>query len=332
MIKPIIAIIILFALTAGMYYLYQSKQSTSFKPTQPDRLYKVGIIQTASNMDPIYKGFIETMKKSGYEEGKNIQYYHLTIDSNSDQAKQVAKDYIQKRVDVIVSWGNLPAKVAQQETEKNKIPVVFFANNPLAENLIASYQKPGGNLTGVDSSLNKTATKRMELLKQMAPNITKVLFFYNNPNAVALEEMESAAKILNIKLVEKKVASVEDLDRQILALKTNEYDAIYRTADSIISPRTDQLITLSLKQKVPFSGTNAADTEKGGLMSYGTDFYSYGEQTAVITDKILKGANPQNTPTEQAKETTLTINLKTAALLGITIPDSVLKRANRVIK
>lgn len=331
MIKLLVFIVLIATLGASFYYLFINQPPNTPQPS-PQKVYKIGVIQTANNMDPMQKGFVDTLKALNYQEGKNIIILHKTVNSDIDLAKQTAEEYVQNNVDIIVTWGNLPTRAAQEITKDSQIPIVFFAADPVGQKFVESYQKPGGNLTGVDSALATTATKRLELFKQMAPKISKILFFYNNPGAVALTDMRTAATNLGVKLVEKKVEDVEDLDQQMQNLKAEEFDAIYRTPDSIISPRTDQIIALSLKYKVPYSGTNNADTEKGGLMSYGTDFYKYGSQAAYFGDKIFKGQKPSELPVELPKETELYLNLKTAALLDLTIPDTFLRRANKIIE
>lgn len=319
-----------FVLLLLSYYFYSYQAGSSKKSS---KTYTIGVIQNASNMDIAYNGLKDALRKIGYVEGKNITFVHSNVNSDETKSKEFAQNLVSQKVDIIVTMGIVPTKAAQEATKGTNIPVVFtIVANPQGNKFISSFQKPGGNLTGVDSGIAQTSTKRLALLKEMAPNISRVLIFYNSAASVSLDDVRATAKNLGMSLVERKVENLADLDRQMSQLKVGEFDAIFRTGESINSPRVDQLISLALTHKVPYSGTNNADTEKGGLMSYGTDFYKFGEQAASFVDKIFKGQNPGSMPVEQPKDTDFYININTASQIGITIPNSVQQRATKIIR
>ncbi|MBI4039801.1 ABC transporter substrate-binding protein [Candidatus Daviesbacteria bacterium] len=319
------------ALILGLFY-FINRQAQSTKPTLPSKTYKIGIILTASSLKAGVEGLESEMSQLGYKEGTNITYLSTNIDSNPDRAIQTVKDDLSQSVDLFVTIGNLAAKNTASTVGSKNTPIVFIASDPLSLKIIQSTQNPGGNATGIDTAQSQTAGKRLALLKEIAPKVSRVLIFYNNASSTGLDELRTTAKSLNISLVEKKVVNVDDLDAQLKNLNISSFDAIYRTADSMISPRFEQLIAISLKNKYPYSGTIVTDVEKGGLMSYGANFTDIGKQSAHLVDKILKGGSPSSIPVEQPKEPEFTVNLTTASLMGLNIPDNILRRVNRIIR
>lgn len=331
---PIVILLIVSSLAALTYFLTTYKnQSFISKEKQQKKVFKVGIIQNASNMDLAHEGFVQKMEELGYKEGDKVLYLHNNINSDATRAKEVAENYVQQKVDLILSMGINPTRAAKEATKGTDIPIVFtIVANPVGNKFIQSFQSPGGNLTGVDSAQSELSSKRLSLLKEVASKISKVLIFYSNPEAISLETLRNTANSLGIKLVERKVTTVEELDKEMRGVTKDEFDAIFRTADSITSARAEQLIALSKTFKVPFSGTNSSDTENGGLMSYGANFFKFGTQAADLVDKVLQGKKPAEIPSEQPRGLEFYINLKTANEIGITVLDSVLQRADKVIR
>jgi putative ABC transport system substrate-binding protein len=213
---------------------------------------------------------------------------------------------------------------------------VFYAGtDPVVVGLVKSFAKPGGRLTGVHSRSTETTAKRLEILKEMSPNLRRVAAFYDPGNAAARESAKSvreAARQLRIEIVERHVRSVEELRVGLQALKPAEVDALAYVADAMVTSQTRLIVDTAKAKKLATISLERSFASEGGLASYGVNFHAVGRQSAKYVQRVLSGTSPTDLPVEQVDRFELVINLKTAKALGLTIPPSVLARADEVIE
>ncbi len=331
----IIGFIIIVLAGAFFYFKQNSNNLAKLNPTEkkPDKVYTLGVIQDANSFDVAYNGFVESLASQGFKEGVNLTLLHSVVNGASESAKIATNQYLQQKVDLIVTIGVSPTKSAQIARKDNTTPIVFFVvSDPINNKIINSYQDPGNNVTGVDSSQNKLAPLRLTFLKQVSPNIKKTLVFYNNPINAGLGDLEKAAQELKINLVEKKVTSLDDLKKQINSINSAEFDSVIRTPDGVLAAGNQLLIDLSIRYKVPYIGTNSSDADSGGLMSYGPSYKDLGIQGASLAVQILKGKSANSLPVQQADRPELVINKKTAQQINLQFPDEILRKTNKVIE
>ena len=209
------------------------------------------------------------------------------------------------------------------------------AADPIGSGLIASLARPGENITGLTSVSRDLSGKRLELLKEIVPRFTLVSVLWNseNPdNASQLKETESAARALGVQVQPVEVRNSNDFDKAFSAITKEHAGALYAVGDSVIAANRNRIVDFAAKKRLPSMFSTQQAVEVGGLMAYGTNFLDLFRRAATYVDKILKGAKPADLPVEQPRKFEFVINLKTAKQIGLTIPESVLFRADKVIK
>jgi putative ABC transport system substrate-binding protein len=200
---------------------------------------------------------------------------------------------------------------------------------------VASFQKPGGRLTGIHSQVTDVTAKRLGLLKEMIPTLHRVAIFYNpgNPNTQQAVTMTRAAALqLHVQIVERPVGSVDELRASLRRFRPGEAEAFFHVTDGMLISQTDMIVDFARKNKLPTMLSDEASVAKGALASYGVSYYLTGQLASKLVQRVLLGADPAGLPVEQVDQLHLVINLKTAKALGLTIPPSVLQRADRVIE
>ncbi len=224
--------------------------------------------------------------------------------------------------------------LAAKRATKN-VPIVFYAGtDPVSTGLVESFRKPGGRLTGIHGQSTGLAAKRLELLKEMVPRLRRVVTFYRPDSPAAQESVKiarEAARRLKLELVERPVASVEELRAGLRALQPGEADALLYVADVMVASQME-LILESARAKRPTMVQERGSVAKGALAAYGESFYTIGRHSAKYVQRVLLGADPAGLPVEQVDRLYFVINLKTAKALGLTIPRSVLARADEVME
>ena len=238
-------------------------------------------------------------------------------------------------VDVIITPGSNDTGAAKKATKT--IPIVFLGagSDPVVLGLVDSLARPGGNLTGVSSIASELAGKRLELLKETVPKVTRVAVLWNPQNAGSTQvwkESQPAAKELNLQLHSIAVNSADQLESEFKEAVKARSGGLVVTAGALLTTNQVQIINLATKYKLPAIGAGREFVANGGLMSYGTDGVERYQRAALMVEKILKGAKPADLPVEQPTKFELVINLKTAKTLGLMIPQNVLTRTDRVIK
>ena len=268
-------------------------------------------------------------------EDKNIFIEWRSAEGNADRLPSLAAELVRLKVDIIVTNGPYSTRAAKAATVT--IPIVMAAvGDPVGDGIVAGLARPGGNITGLSSVAPELSGKRLELLKEIVPKLSRVAVFgsSNSPNtAGSLRELELAAGALKVKLQYLDVLSPKDIETAFRAASKGRAEAaLYLVAGGVASGHQTQIADLAIKSRLPAIYANQRTVEAGGLMSYGVINLDLDRRAAVFIDKILKGAKPADLPVEQPTKFELIINLKAAKQIGLTIPPNVLVRADKVIK
>jgi putative ABC transport system substrate-binding protein len=301
---------------------------------QPARPYRVGILWVGGAASASIDGLRDSLRELGLEEGKQV-IFHLR-DSNGDlkSIETAAKRLEGERVDLIYTVSTSVTLAAKQATKN--VPIVFYAGtDPVKVGIVESYRKPGGRLTGIHSLTVDLMAKRLQLLKEIVPRLRRVATFYNPKNPASQQSVKivrEATQRLNMELVERQVSSVEQLRDALVALRPVDADAILSVADSMVSSQPDLIIRTAREKKLPTMFQFSDDVAKGAMASYGVSYYDLGRLSAKHVQRVLTGSAPGEMPVEQIDRFSFIVNLKTAKELGITIPQSVLLRADKVIE
>lgn len=301
---------------------------------QAEKVYRVGYLVPRATLEPRDEAFRQGLRDLGYIEGKNLVLeYRL---GTRDQLSALAADLVDLDVDVIVAPGTPPAKAAKAAT--GTIPIVFsVVADPVGAGFVASLARPGGNITGVTPSSAVLSAKRVELLKEVVPTVSRVAVL-STPNyspavkAEALQEIEATARALGLQLQVVEVQGRNDFDKAFSAVRQEEAEALTVLPIPLFRREQSRIMDFAASSRLPTVFHWKSYVDAGGLMSYGPDGVALYRRAATYVDKILKGAKPANLPVERAINFELVINLKTARQLGITIPPAVLYRAAAVVR
>jgi putative tryptophan/tyrosine transport system substrate-binding protein len=301
---------------------------------QQPEIYRVGVIHEGGPYNAMVEGLKDGLRELGLAEGKQYILEIRDVKGDPRAIEGAARSLEQTKVNLIYALGTSVATAAKRAT--TGVPIVFDAgNDPVAAGLIESFARPGGRITGVYYSSVDLTAKRLEILKAIFPQLRRVVTFYNPRNEFALKSVKAAkeeARQLNIEIVERPVASVEELVPSMNALKAKDADAYFYIADAMVLSQAYYIIDAARAKKLPtmFADSNLA--EQGALVAYGVSFYEVGRLSAKYVQRILTGTNPQSLPVESFSKVGLAVNLNTAREFGITIPQSLLLRADEVIQ
>ena len=280
--------------------------------------------------DPLRQG----LRDLGYTEGKNVLFEDRRSGGRNERWTELAQELVRLKVQVIVTSGTPATLAAKRAT--TAIPIVMaVTGDPLSTGLVASLARPGGNVTGLTQLGAGLAAKRLELLKELIPSLSRLAFLWNpaNPDQKShFNEAQAGAQLLGVALQSVEVRSGEQLDRVFDAMLRERPSALLMTADAVHQLRIDWIIAFASKNRLPVMYQLKENVERGGLFSYGAVHADLVRRAAIYVDKILKGAKPADLPVEQPTKFELVINLKTAKALNLTIPQSLLLRADEVIK
>ena len=300
------------------------------------KVYRVGILETTSqtlnavNVDAFKLG----LKELGYSEGRNLAIEYRSAEGRAERFPALASELVRLNVDLIVTRGTPAALAAKNAT--SSIPVVMAAiGEPVNTTVVANLAHPGGNVTGLSAFVSELEAKRMELLKETVRRVARVTAFFNMGNPVAppqWNEVERAARALGIQPQLFDVRKPEDFPAAFDAAVRQRADAIVVGIDAITQANRRPIAELALKNRLPTIYPAREFVDAGGLVSYGVSYPDLYRRAARFVDKILRGAKPADLPVEQPTKFELVINLKTAKALGLTIPQSVLLRADQVIE
>jgi putative tryptophan/tyrosine transport system substrate-binding protein len=297
----------------------------------------LGFLNPASpdGMGDRLRGFHRGLKESGYIEGENLAVEYRWADNQLDRLPALATDLVRRRVAVIGTMGTLPVLAAKAAT--TTIPIVFLAaEDPVGHGLVASLARPGDNLTGINLLSGELASKRLELLREMLPAATRVAVLVNPINPTnsesMLREMELAAGAVGLQLLVLSASSSGEINAAFATFSKDRPDAVFVSIDLFLNSRRVQLVNLASRHAVPTMFGFRDCVEAGGLMSYGSDIADAFRQVGAYAGRILKGAKPADMPVLQATKFELVINAQTAQMLGLTVPQTLLARADEVIE
>jgi putative ABC transport system substrate-binding protein len=285
---------------------------------------------TAPNVVAFRQGLSET----GYVEGKNVTIEYRGAEGQYDRLPALAADLVGRKVDVIVATSVPSARAAKTAT--STIPIVFaVGTDPVEDGLVASLARPGGNLTGVTFMMTELMQKRLELLSELAPQVGVIALLVNpdNPNVErTTRDVQEAARAKGVQLQILKAATKAEIDAAFAAFAQLRVGALLAGNDPFFYNLREQIVALASRHAVPAIYEARDYVAAGGLISYGTSLAAASRQAGIYVGKILKGAKPTDLPVEQPTRFELVVNLKTAQALGLTVPPSILSRADEVIE
>jgi putative ABC transport system substrate-binding protein len=303
---------------------------------QPTKVPRVGFLgaTSASAISARLDAFRQGLRDLGYVERKNILIEYRYAEGKLDRLPELAAELVRLKVDVMVLAGSAAIRPAKEAT--NTIPIVMANDaDPVGSGVIASLARPGGNITGLSNLAPEISGKRLELLKEIVPTLSRVAVFGNSTNpgtAQALKEMEVAAGVFKVQLQYVDVRGPKDIETAFRAASKGHSDALLVLQAGVFNSHRKQIADLAVRSQLPAIYHAREWVEDGGLMSYGVSVTDLYRRAATYVDKILKGAKPADLPVEQPKKFEFIINLKAAKQIGLTIPPNVLARADRVIR
>ena len=303
---------------------------------QSKQVYKIGYL-TATSLSAIAartEAFRQGLRELGYVEGKNVVIEHRHAEGKLDRLPALATELVRLNVDVIVSAGPGDTKAAKEVT--SKIPIIMAQDSdPVGNGFVASLARPGRNITGLATLAPEISGKRLELLKETVPRLSRVAVFGRSTrpgNEQALTEVELAARTFGLRLQYLDVEGPADIGTAFQAASKGRANAVLVLEGPVFINQRTQFAELAVKSRLPAIYSRAENVDAGGLMSYGVSVTDLFRRAATYVDKILKGAKPGDLPVEQPKKFEFVINLKAAKQIGLTIPPNVLARADRVIR
>ncbi len=302
---------------------------------QSAKLYRIGLLIGASEafVAPYIEIFRQALRDLGYVEGRNITIELRFADGHYNRLRALAADLVRLKVDIVVTEGTPPTRAATQAT--TTIPIVMtVTGDPVEAGLVTNLARPGGNLTGASFFFLELGAKRLQLLKESIPTLSRVAIVWNPSNAVhkpVVKRIETTAKTLGIDVQHIKIQAPADVGDALVRISQARSGFVV-LEDAMINVCSSQIADVAVKHRLPTIFGLPTFAEAGGLMAYGPNRRELWRRAATFVDKILKGAKPGDLPIEQPTNFELVINLKTAKALGLTIPRSLLLRADQVIE
>ncbi len=303
----------------------------SAEAQRPGKLYRIGFLRSGPLPDTFIEGFRQGLREVGYVEGHSISIEYALTGSTA-QLPTVVAELLRRNVDVIIASGTPSVPAAKKAT--STIPIIFVASiDPVATGMVASLARPGGNVTGLAGIHADLMGKRLEIIRETVPKLFRVALLSHaaNPgNAEYVKQAELGARTLGVQLQLVSVHDAGDFERAFSEARSA--NAMIQLDDVLFTSHRKQVVELSVRNKLPVMYGFREFVDVGGLMAYGPDWPDLYRRAAILMDKILKGAKPADLPIERPTKFELVINLKTAKALGLTIPPSLLARADQVIE
>ena len=300
---------------------------------QAGKVARLGVLLFSTpEGDPNVAAFRQGLSELGYVEGKNLTPVYRYASGKSERLPGLAKELAVLKPDAIVAIGGDVAPFARTATSTIPI-IVAVSNDPVQAGLVASFSKPGGNVTGVTFVSSDLAAKRLQLLKQAAPQILRVAVLWN-PDHIDPEyrETQAAGKVLGVHVQSLEVRRTEDFDTAFQAAAADGAEAIVVVSSRLMTINRARILELAARRRLPVVAGSGPWVETGALLSYGPDLNLMARRAATYVDRVLKGANPANMPVEQPTKFDLMINLKTAVVLGLSIPPSLRLQAASIVE
>jgi len=301
---------------------------------QPTKIPRIGYLG-GNSPNTRSESFRQRLRELGYVEGKNIVIEWRHHEGKLDRLPALAAELVRLKVDIIITVGAPAARAAKEAT--TTIPIVMMqVGDPVGSGFVASLARPGGNITGLSSLAPELSGKRLELLKEVVPRLSRVAVFGTSTNpdtAQSVREVELAANALKVKLQYLDVLSPKDFETAFRAASKGRAQAVlYLVAGAVASGRQTEIAELAVKSRLPVIYSGRVIVEAGGLMAYGVNNTDLDRRAVTYVDKILKGRTPADLPVEQPMKFEFVVNLKAAKAIGLTIPPNVLVRADKVIR
>jgi ABC-type uncharacterized transport system substrate-binding protein len=296
---------------------------------------RIGILTPASEAStPLWEAFRHGLRDLGYVEGKTILLEYRFAAGKNEWLPELAAELVRLKVDIIVADGGVATRAVKAATET--IPIVMTSvGDPVRRGLVASLAQPGGNVTGLSVMSSELSGKRLELLKETLPHVSRVAVLWNAGNLNRLDqlpEIEGTARVAGIQLSPLEIRHPDELDSVFATMIRQGTEALITLTDATLWNHRQRVVELAAQHQLPAMFPEREFAEAGGLMAYGPSVPDNFRQAATYVDKILKGAQPANLPVEQPVKFELVINLKAAKALGLTIPPSILFQATEVIR
>ena len=302
----------------------------------PTKVPRIGVLigGSASALAARTEAFRQGLRELGYVEGKNIVFEWRYGEGKLDRLPALARELVDFKVDIIVTTGGTPTRAAKEAT--STIPIVMAQeSNPVGSGFVVSLARPGGNITGLSSLAPDLSGKRLELLKEIVPKLSRVAILGTSTTpgyAQSIRETELAAGVFGVRLQYLDIRAANEIEGAFRGAGKERADALLLMVSLVLNAQRRQIADLAIKSRLPAMYYNPEWVDDGGLMSYGVSFTDLSRRAATYVDKILKGAKPSDLPVEQPMKFEFVINLKTAKQIGLTIPPNVLVRADRVIR
>jgi putative ABC transport system substrate-binding protein len=301
---------------------------------QSGKMPTIGFLGAAAAVvwRPWTDAFVQRLGELGWIEGRTVAIEYRWAEGRPERYAEIVDEFVRRNVDVIVT-AESAAAAAKQAT--STIPIIFaIGTDPIAAGLVASLSRPGGNVTGLSNVQIDLAGKRLELLREVVPNLRRLAILANvglPSSLLEMDEVEAAARKLDIAVARLEIRRAEEIAPAFERLK-DQADALYVVLSALLAARRTRIITFALAARLPTSFNAREYVEAGALMSYGPDFADRWRRAAEIVDKVLRGTKPANIPVEQPTKFEFVINLSTAKALGLEVPPTLLARADEVIE
>jgi putative ABC transport system substrate-binding protein len=315
---------------ALLYVLCLSAHAQQWK-----KIPKIGFLSAPSRsaQSARHEAFSQGLRELGYVEGKNIVIEWRYAEGKLERLPDLAAELVGLKVDVIVAGGTPAARAAKEAT--TTIPIVMSGGDPVRAGIVASLARPGGNVTGLSDATVDVSTKRLQLLKEVIPKLSRVAILWNpaNPtNPIQVKDTQAAAPALGMTVYAVEVRTIGELEGAFTGIKRERAGGLLVPGDPMFTSNRKRMADLAAKHRLPAMFTAPEYAEAGGLMAYGEDPVDRHRRLATYVDKILTGTKPADLPVEAAMKFEFVINLKTAKQIGLTIPPNVLARADKVIR
>jgi len=302
---------------------------------QPGKVPRIGYMHSGAKPDVTDEAFQWGLRDLGYLEGKNIVLEYRYAEGKAERFPDLAAELVRSKVDIIVAVNEAGARAAKNATKTIPIVMVSVGPNPVEAGLVESLARPGGNITGLTLMAVEIAGKRLELLKEAVPKLARVDALYDpaaRGNVQEAKDVQSTGRALGLTSKSWEVRGTDGFEKVFAALRKERPDGLYVPGDPLLNANRKLIADFALKSRMPSVYVRKESVDAGGLMSYGVDPVDHYRRAAYYVDKILKGTKPADLPVEQPTKFEFVINLKTAKQIGVTIPQSVLYRADKVIK
>jgi putative tryptophan/tyrosine transport system substrate-binding protein len=307
---------------------------TPTQAQQPTKIPRVGFLFSGSRYSTLHEAFRQGLRELGYVEGQNIAIEYRYADGDNSKFRGLAVELVNLKVDILVAGGGNDATLALQQATKT-IPIVMTAGSyPVASGIISSLARPGGNVTGLTSLWGDLSGKRLELLKETVPKVSRVAVLWQSSRGRSTQwkASQAAGQQLGLQLHSMEVRSADDLENAFKQAVMARSSALAVTQTTLVSTHLQKIAGLATRHRMPAIYAIPEHAEAGGLMAYGANRADLYGRAALYVDKIIKGAKPADLPVEQPTKFEFVINLKAAKQIGLTIPPNVLARADKVIR